>query len=73
MVAAGIGDYTALLFFSGQGGDFVISSPDFKRPNRLEILRLEIKQPVIFRLSIRYKLGAYGDPGYPALRQFNIV
>ncbi len=48
VIAAGIGDDAAAMFFRREGSDLVIGAAQFERADRLKIFRLEVKLAVVF-------------------------
>ena len=57
MVAAGVGDHSALAVFFREGGDFVVSSAKFESADGLLVFGLEEEAPVAGFAMIEFDQG----------------
>jgi hypothetical protein len=78
VIAAGIGDYAALEGFLGEGCDLVVGATQLERPDRLQILRLEIKLASVVQFVRlmdvrRNQPGTDGNAVQASLRGENVV
>jgi hypothetical protein len=51
MIAAGVSDNAVAAVFLREGGDLVVSAPQFERSDGLQVFRLEIKLATVVKVD----------------------